>query len=60
MRIYFKPKIIKNISDNHDWTIVKDKKVGLVCDAIKPMKFGFWKSKFPSPIYEPIEHWSNQ
>lgn len=56
IRIYFNPKICWNISDSETYVIVKDKKTGLICDAIKK-KWFFWISKYPKPFYEPNGHW---
>ena len=57
MRFYFKPKIMKNVSDNHRWVEVKHKN-GLTCgDAVTPMFWGIYRSIFPSPIWEPTQQW---
>lgn len=57
IRFYFRPKIIKNINDNHDWVIIKNKKTALICDSIKPLFLYLWISKIPTPIMEPIGCW---
>ncbi len=57
MRIYLYPTIISNISDNEKWVVTKTKPTGLVCDAIKPLFYGIWISKYPLPIYETNEYW---
>jgi len=57
MRFYYKPELIKNISDNEDWVALKKKYDYIEADAVKKWWFGFYVSIYPRPIGELTSQW---
>ena len=57
MRLYFKPTLYSNISDNHNWTIIRKKGNFWVGDSVKYIGLGFYKSIIPTPIAEDKACW---